>query len=89
MALGAPRFRVVALVLRQAAVLTVIGVALGLVGAAGLSRSLDGLLFGLTPLDRTTFVVVVVMFVAVAALASYLPSRRATRVDPLVALRSE
>ena len=89
MALGAQRFRVVALVLRQTAVLTVIGVAVGLVGAVAFSRYLDGLLFGLTPLDRTTFVVVVVLFAAVAALASYLPSRRATRVDPIIALRTE
>jgi putative ABC transport system permease protein len=89
MALGAQRFRVVALVLRQMAVLTAIGVAVGLAGAAALSRYLEGLLFGLTPLDATTFVVVVVMFAAVAALASYLPVRRATRVNPLVALRTE
>jgi putative ABC transport system permease protein len=89
MALGAQRFRVVALVLRQTAVLTVIGVAAGLVGAAALTRYLEGLLFGLTPLDLTTFIAVVVVFAAVAALASYVPARRATRVDPLVALRTE
>jgi len=89
MALGAQRFRVVALVLRQTAVLTVVGVVVGVIGAAALSRYLEGLLFGLTPLDATTFVAVVVMFAAVAMLASYVPARRATRVNPLVALRSE
>ncbi len=87
MALGAPRFQVVALVLRQTAVLTVVGVTLGVAGAAALSRYLEGLLFELTPLDVTTFAAVVVMFGVVAALASYVPARRATRVDPLVALR--
>ncbi len=89
MALGARRRQVVALVLRQTAVLTIVGVVAGVAGAALLSRYLEGLLFGLTPLDVTTFVAVVVMFGAVAALASYVPARRATRVDPLVALRSE
>jgi putative ABC transport system permease protein len=89
MALGAQWFQVVALVLRQTAVLTVAGVAVGLVGAAALSRYLEGLLFGVTPLDRPTFLAMSVLFTAVATLASYLPSRRATRVDPLVALRSE
>ena len=75
--------------LRQTAVLTVVGVTLGVAGAAALSRYLEGLLFELTPLDVTTFAAVVVMFGVVAALASYVPARRATRVDPLVALRSE
>jgi ABC-type lipoprotein release transport system permease subunit len=58
-------------------------------GAVALSRYLESLLYELTPLDLTTFTVVVVMFVAVATLASYMPARRATRVDPLVALRTE
>jgi putative ABC transport system permease protein len=89
MALGAQWFQVVALVLRQTAALTVAGVAAGLVGAAALSRYLEGLLFGLTPLDLPTFLAVSVIFAGVATLASYLPARRATRVDPLVALRSE
>jgi predicted permease len=89
MALGARRLQVVALVLRQTAVLTVIGIAVGVAGAAGLSRYLEGLLFGLTPLDVTTFVAVVVTFGVVATFASYVPARRAMRVDPLVALRTE
>ena len=89
MALGAQRAQVVALVLRHTTMLTVIGVAGGVAGAAALSRYLEGLLFGLSPLDLATFAGVVVLFVAVATLASYVPARRATRVDPIVALRSE
>jgi putative ABC transport system permease protein len=89
MALGAPRAQVVALVLRHTTRLMVIGVAAGIAGAMALSRYLESLLYELTPLDVTTFVGVVVMFVVVATLASYMPVRRATRVDPLVALRTE
>jgi ABC-type antimicrobial peptide transport system permease subunit len=66
-----------------------IGVGIGLVAAGGLSRYLKGMLFGLTPLDPATFVAASVLFVAVALLASYVPARRATRIDPLVALRVE
>jgi hypothetical protein len=62
-------------VLRQAAVLTGIGVVAGVIGAAALSRYLEGLLFGLTPLDLTTFAAVVMMFGAVAMVASYVPAR--------------
>jgi putative ABC transport system permease protein len=87
MALGARRGQVVSLVLRQTALLTIAGVAVGVVGAALVTRYLEGLLFGLTPLDSATFVGVVVMFGAVAAIASYVPARRATMVDPIVALR--
>jgi len=89
LALGAQRRQVVSLVLRQTAVLTAAGVAIGVAGAATLGRYLEGLLFGLTPLDAGTFVVVVVLFAAVAGLASFIPARRATRIDPLVALRAE
>ena len=89
MALGAQRSQVLGLVLRQAAVLTLTGIVVGVAGAVGLSRYLEGLLFGMTPLDVSTFAAVVVTFCGVAALASYVPARRATRVDPLVALRSE
>ena len=89
MALGAQRTQVIALVLRHSTMLATIGIVAGVAGAAALSRYLESLLYGLTPLDVTTFVAVIVMFVAVALLASYIPARRATRVDPLVALRSE
>jgi len=66
----------------------VIGVVPGLIGAAAFTRVLDGMLFGLTPLDPSTFVAVTLLFIAVALVASYLPAQRATRVDPLVALRA-
>jgi ABC-type antimicrobial peptide transport system permease subunit len=89
MALGAQQRQVVSLVLRQTAVLTVAGVVIGVAGAAALSRYLEGLLFGLTPLDAGTFVAVVMLFAATAALASFIPARRATRIDPLIALRTE
>jgi putative ABC transport system permease protein len=88
-ALGARRAQVVALVLGQSAVLTVVGIVVGLSGAAMLSRYLEGLLFGVTPLDPATFVAATVLFALVALLAAYGPVRRATGVDPLVALRAE
>ena len=89
MALGAQRGDVLRLVLRRGLILAAIGIALGLAGAAGLSRSLTAMLYGLTPLDPTTYVAVTGLFAAVAALASYLPARRAARVDPLVAIRCD
>jgi putative ABC transport system permease protein len=89
MALGAQRSQVLTLVLRGGLILTSIGVALGLVGAAAGTRFLQGMLFGITPLDPTTFVVVSVMFGLVATVASYLPAQRATTIDPAEALRNE
>ena len=88
-ALGARRSQVLSLVLRRGLILASIGVVLGIAAAAAASRLLQGLLFGITPLDATTFVAVAVMFIAVAMLASYVPARRATRVDPMIALRAE
>jgi len=76
-------------VLRQRTVLTLAGMTLGLAGAAAMTRSLENLLFGLTPLDLTTFGAVAVTFAVMATIASYMPARRATKVDPLIALRSE
>jgi putative ABC transport system permease protein len=89
MALGARRGQVLSAVLRQGLGLTATGITLGLAAAAAGTRMIQGLLFGITPLDPGTFGVVVVMFGLVAALASYIPARRATHVDPMVALRSE
>jgi putative ABC transport system permease protein len=89
MALGAQRAQVLVLVLRTGVILTTIGVAIGLVGAAAGSRFLQGMLFGITPLDPATFLAVSLMFGLVATLASYVPARRATKVDPMVALRTE
>jgi putative ABC transport system permease protein len=89
MALGAQRSQVIGLVLGKGLVLTAIGVTLGLIGAAAGARYLQSMLFGLEPLDPATFAAVGVTFALVAALASYLPARRATEVDPLIALRVE
>jgi ABC-type antimicrobial peptide transport system permease subunit len=89
MALGARRGAVVTLVLRQSAWLTIIGLGLGLASALAVTRYLEGLLFGLTPLDPVTFFAVAALFAAIATLASYVPARRAASVDPLIALRCE
>jgi putative ABC transport system permease protein len=89
MALGARAASVLGLVLRQSLILTAVGVALGLLGAATLTRILETMLFQLTPLDPTTFAGVALLFVLFAGLAAYVPARRATLVDPLVALRTE
>ena len=88
-ALGAQRAHVLGLVLGQSLMLTGAGIGLGLAGAAAMTRSLRGLLFGLTPLDPATFIGVAALFAIVATLAALLPAHRATRVDPLVALRYE
>jgi putative ABC transport system permease protein len=87
MALGAQRDAVLKLVLKQGAVIVGIGVVVGVVGAAALTRYLEGMLFGLGALDASTFVVAAVVFAAVALAAAYLPARRATTIDPLTALR--
>jgi putative ABC transport system permease protein len=89
MALGARRSAVMAAVLRSGVLLAAGGAALGLAGAAVLTRSLSTMLFGLSPLDAGTYAAVTVGLIAVAALASAVPARRATSVDPVVALRSE
>jgi putative ABC transport system permease protein len=88
-ALGAQRRNVLQLVLGQGAFLAVIGVVLGLGGAFALTRLMAGLLFGVTPTDAAIFTFVPLGLTAIALLASYLPARRATKVDPLVALRYE
>jgi len=88
-AFGARRGQVIALVLGQSALLMSVGIVAGLAGAAMLSRYLEGLLFGVTPLDPVTFIAATVLFAMVALLAAAGPVRRATGVDPLVALRAE
>jgi putative ABC transport system permease protein len=88
-ALGARRASVLVLVLRQSVVLVVIGLALGLGAAAAIGRYLSRLLFGLTALDLPTFASVAVLFVVVTIAAVCVPARRATKVDPVVALRAE
>jgi predicted permease len=89
MALGARRAEVMGIVLAQSLRLTGVGIALGLLGAAAVARSLSGMLFGVAPLDPMTFVAVAGTFALVMTLAAYVPARRATKVDPLVALRCE
>jgi putative ABC transport system permease protein len=89
MAIGAQRARVLVDVLRKGLLLTGVGITVGLAGAAISTRLLQGLLFGITPLDPETFVAVSLAFAVVALIASYLPARRATKVDALVALRHE
>jgi hypothetical protein len=88
-ALGASQRGVLALVLKQGMAIAATGIVLGLAGAAAVSRSLTTLLFGLTPFDPGTFIVVSGLLAAVALVACYLPARRAMSVDPIVALRQE
>ena len=89
MALGARRGDVLRMVVGQAMVLTVAGIVVGAAGALALTRLMTKLLFDVTPDDPLTFAAVAALLGGVAALASYLPGRRATRVDPVVALRAE
>jgi predicted permease len=89
MALGAKKSELAWMFVRSALVLTGVGTAVGLGAAAGLMRLMRTLLFGVSPLDPVTFTAVPVILVAAAALASYLPARRAAAVDPVEALRAE
>jgi ABC-type antimicrobial peptide transport system permease subunit len=88
-ALGADRARVLRLILRQGLVLAAIGVGLGIVIAAAGSKLLESLLYGVRGLDPITFAGACLLFGAVALAATYFPARRATRVDPMIALRNE
>jgi putative ABC transport system permease protein len=89
MALGADRDSVVRMVLRQASLVIGIGLVAGLAAAAATGRAMAGLLFNLTPTDPMTLALVAVILGAVALLACYLPARRATRIDPIQALRAD
>jgi putative ABC transport system permease protein len=89
MALGANRGAVFALVVRDGFALTVAGLAIGLAAAALVARSLHTLLFAVGPTDPATFALTAAGLLAVALIATFVPARRATRVDPLTALRTE
>ena len=89
MALGADRMNIVGLVVKQGLVLAVVGVALGIAAAVALTKFMSSVLYGVSATDPATFVVVSATLIAVALLASYIPARSATKVDPLVALRCE
>jgi len=89
MALGASRRQVLGRVLRDGALMALIGVGIGAVGAAFLTRFMSGFLYGVSPTDPPTFAAIALFLSAIALAASYFPARRATRVDPMVALRYE
>jgi putative ABC transport system permease protein len=89
MALGAQPSRVLMLVLRQGLLLTLVGVAVGLAGALAITRVMSSLLFGVSAADPLTFAAIVPLLTIVSLVACYIPARRATRIDPLVALRYE
>jgi predicted permease len=88
-ALGAGRGDVLRLVVSRAMAFTLVGVGIGMAGAVGVTRFMQSLLYGVDTLDAVTFVAVPFLLITVALTASYLPARRATRVDPMVALRAE
>jgi putative ABC transport system permease protein len=88
-ALGAPRGSISLMVLRQGALLTLIGGGVGLIASLFVARLIRGLLYGIQPVDATTFVAVPLLLVAVSLLASYVPACRATRVNPMITLRYE
>ena len=89
MALGATREDVLRLVLRYGAGLALIGIALGFIASLAATRVLSSMLFEVSPDDPQTFVAVALLLMAVVLLASYIPARRAAKVDPMVALRYE
>jgi putative ABC transport system permease protein len=89
LALGADSRAVLMMVMKQGMRLTLFGVGIGLIGGFALARLMKSLLFGVSPSDPLTFAATAVILALVAMLACYIPARRATRVDPLVALRCE
>ena len=89
MALGARRGDVIWLVLREALALVGVGVVIGLLASFAATKTVSTLLFGLKPNDPLTIAAATLLLLAVAALSAYLPARRASRVDPMAALREE
>jgi putative ABC transport system permease protein len=89
MALGAAPAQVVTFVLRQGVILALLGIGLGLAGAFALTQLMQSILFGISASDPITFIAVSVLLLAVALAASFLPARRALRIEPQLALRAE
>jgi putative ABC transport system permease protein len=89
MSLGAARRDVLKLLLRWALSLVTLGVIVGVLGSVAVTRLLSGFLFGIKSTDPLTFTVIPVLLGTIALLASYIPARRATKVDPIIALRYE
>ncbi len=88
-ALGATRRDIMGMVLREGSVVTTLGLILGLVLGLGAARLVAGLLYGVEPVDPISLVVAIILLAAASLLASYIPARRAAKVDPMVALRCE
>jgi putative ABC transport system permease protein len=88
-ALGALPSGILSLVLRQGLTLTVLGIGIGLVGATAASEAIASLLFGVSPLDSVTYLGVTIVLITVSGIACWVPARRASRVDPMTALRQE
>jgi putative ABC transport system permease protein len=89
MALGAQPGNILQLVIRQSLFMVSVGIGIGLTGAFALTRVMASLLFGVSATDRWTFIMISLLLGGIALLASYIPARRAARVDPIVALRYE
>jgi putative ABC transport system permease protein len=89
LALGAQPGNIIAMVMKQGLSLTLLGIALGLAGAFALTRLLERLLYGVSATDAPTFLVIALSLFSVAALACWIPARRAAKVDPMIALRHD
>ena len=88
-AIGAEPSRIFRLVVGQGVLLSAVGIAIGWIAALGLTRFMGAMLVGVKPADPSTFAAMAVLFVAIAAVASWIPARRAARIDPTQALRQE